>query len=156
MITWEDINNFLKGITPFYGGLEKLYAPPFGSDVEDYAQCRVLCSDDPFANAPLIRGCEECVGKIAWAAINRLFGDMAGEVTVGGVAFSLTTELIKKKIIEWAEKKGLTWLTGSFVPGLGWFFLIGEAFNFIAMLWAIIKVYNTSEAAKLKFCKCPN
>ena len=153
-ITVDDVLNFLKGFVPGYAAIENLVAPVFGSDVNDYGQCRANCGSAPAGWGAAITTCNSCVDKIAIAAIFKLMPELAGS-GVAGFAFGLTQEVIKNFLIAWLEKKGLSWLATKAIPVFGWIFLLGELANIIVILISVKRVMEAANNAKKKFCVCP-
>lgn len=149
------INDFLKGLVPGYGFIEHLVSKTVGDDADDYGQCRANCSGDPAADATQIATCQRCVDKIATDAFVGLGLEIGGESTAG-VAWAAFKDVLKEAIAKWLEKKGLTWLAERAIPILGWLYLVGDLLNLLATLVTMRAVYKAQDAAKAKFCKCPN
>ena len=156
MSTIDEVLAFLKGFVPGYAALENAVAPVFGSDVDDYGQCRAHCG--PPDNWPAAKAiCNACVDQIARDAIIKLLPEFAGAAAGGasGLAFDKFKDAIKDYFSEWLEKKGLSSLAGKAIPVIGWIFIIGDIANIISTLIMLKKVLNASAAAKAKFCTCP-
>lgn len=149
-MTLDDILDFLKGLVPGYTAIELVVAPPFGSDMNDYGQCRARCMTSPDPAAEL--ACKTCIDAIYRSAVVKVMPELGGNVA--GLALGAALEVCKKAIIAWAEKKGLIFLTGSLVPVVGWIFIAGEIANMLAILLTVRKCANAAERAKDHFCKC--
>jgi hypothetical protein len=150
----DEILNFLKGFVPGYAAIENLVAPVFGSDVWDYGQCRALCGSSPAAWPAAVTTCNSCVDKIMIDALTKLIPELAG-TGVGGAAIALSWAVVKEALMNWLEKKGLTWLTTKAIPIFGWICLIGDIANVIVLIISLKNVMNAADAAKKKFCVCP-
>ena len=152
----KDILEFLKGFVPGYAAIENLVAPVFGSDVDDYGQCRARCSDNPEFFPAAMMVCNDCVNKIASDAIRKLIPELVGaSVFAAGVAFELSTTVLRNIVIALLEARGLTFLATKAIPFLGVLFIIGDIANLIVILISLNRIFNAANAAKAKFCVCP-
>lgn len=152
----KDILEFLKGFVPGYAAIENTVAPVFGSDVDDYAQCRANCSLGVAFFGAAVATCNACVNKIASDAIRKLVPELVGAgVLAGGLALDLGVTALRNLVLAFLEARGLAFIARGVIPFLGVLFIIGDILNVVVILISLNRVFNAANAAKAKFCVCP-